>query len=367
MKKSIILVLTYTVLIANLCAQITINKSHMSASGQMNIQAYDYTGYPIPGNGANFNWDFSNLIEDERDSLYYGLPQWYPGANAFPTANLVSMYNGVDSSYDFLNLNDNDLSFLGTVDYTDGKKTVSAYNMKFITFPSTFNTAYADATTLPGQANELGIDPDGPGPLPFIDSIYFELGISNKSIIDGYGSIKIPMGTYPTIRQKMTTISDLKNIKMYVNNTWTAVPKILLGALGFGNTADTSYRIAFWTNDNTLGRPLLEYDYSNGDTSISDITYLVAKGKTSGIFAESVNNTLSIFPNPFQNNFQVQFKNAAVGVLMIIDQQGRTIEQLETKNGDTIDLSKYEAGVYLVQIRDVQTGRILGTQKVTKL
>ena len=142
----------------------------------------------------------------------------------------------------------------------------------------------------------------------FIDSIYFELGISNKSIIDGYGSIKIPMGTYPTIRQKMTTISDLKNIKMYVNNTWTAVPKILLGALGFGNTADTSYRIAFWTNDNTLGRPLLEYDYSNGDTSISDITYLVAKGKTSGIFAESVNNTLSIFPNPFQNNFQVQFK-----------------------------------------------------------
>ena len=94
---------------------------------------------------------------------------------------------------------------------------------------------------------------------------------------------------------------------------------------------------------------------------------MVAKGKTSGIFAESVNNTLSIFPNPFQNNFQVQLKNAAVGVLMIIDQQGRTIEQLETKNGDTIDLSKYEAGVYLVQIRDVQTGRILGTQKVTKL
>lgn len=367
MKKSILFVLTYTFVIANLCAQITINKSHMSSSGQMNIQAYDYTGYPIPGNGTNFNWDFSNLIEDERDTLYYGLPQWYPGASAFPTANLVSMYLGVDSSYDFLSLNDNDLTFLGTVDYTDGIKTVSSYSLKFITFPSTYNTTYTDATSLPGQSNELGVDPDGPGPLPFIDSIYFEVGLNTNSIIDGYGSIKIPLGTYSTIRQKMTTISDLKNIKMYANNTWTAVPKILLAALGFGNTADTRYRIAFWTNDNALGRPLLEYSYSNRDTAIGDITYLVAQGKTSSLTTESVNNALNIYPNPFQNNFQVQFKNTSVGELMIIDQQGRTIEQLKIKNGDNIDLSKYESGIYLVQIRDVQTGRILGTQKVTKL
>ncbi len=367
MKKSILFVLTYTILIANLCAQITINKSHMSTSGQMSIQAYDYTTYPIPGNGSNFNWDFSNLVEDQRDSMYFGLPQWYPGANAFPTANLVSMYNGVDSSYDFLNLNDNDLSFLGTVDFTDGKKTISAYNMKFITFPSTFNTTYADATILPGQSSEFGIDPDDMGPLPFIDSLYFEVSLNNTSTIDGFGSIKIPLGTFPTIRQKMTTISDLKNIKMYSNGKWTVIPKILLGALGFGNTADTSHRIAFWTNDNALGRPLLEYNYNNGDTTINDITYLVAKGKTSGIVAESVNNSLSIYPNPCQNIFQVQFRNSDVCELTIIDQQGRTIQKYKAKNGDNVDLSNYEAGIYMVQIKDLETGRARGIQKVTKL
>lgn len=367
MKKSILFVLLVTIMAGHLSAQITINRSHMTSSGQMTILATDFNEYPIPGNGVNYSWDFSNLNEDERDTVHYGLPQWYPGASFFPNANITSKYASIDSSYEFLTLTDNELTFEGSYDIENGTAIVNPFNIKYISFPSTFNTSFSEIKTIPGESTELGLDPDGPGPLPLIDSIYYDIKINNVSLIDGHGSIKTPIGTYSTIRQKMTTITDIDNIKMFANGTWSTVPKIYIVLLGLGSTADTSYRVAFWTNDNKIGQPLVDYSYRNRDTSISDITWVAAKAQASKLNTFESNSSISAFPNPCQNSFQVQFPNTSIVGLSIYDMNGRLINQYSVKSGDLIDISRFENGVYFLRFNDLKTGMNIGNQKLSKL
>lgn len=366
MKKSLLFVSLVTLMAGHLGAQITINKSHLTGSGKMIVQAYDYKGYPLTSAGTNYTWDFSNLVEDDRDTIHYGLPQWYPGASQFPNTNLVSMYNSVDSSYEYLTLTDNDLTYQGTYDVSNGVASVDRLNLKMLTFPSTYNSTFTDATSLPGQKNELGLDPDGPGPLPLIDSIYYEVKLNSTSIMDGHGTIKTPLGSYPTLRQKMTIISDIDNIKMYANGAWSTVPKIYLALLGMGNTADTTYRIIFWSNDNTLGQPLVQYEYGNRDTSTGDITWLASKSQASKITSIAKVNNVNIYPNPCQNSFKVQLSNVSSANLIIYNFEGQIVYQSLVNNGDQIDVSKFANGVYLLKLSDLKTGTIIGNQKLTK-
>ncbi len=365
MKKSILFVSLLALMLCRISAQITINKSHISAAGKMTVQAYDTNRYALPGNGANYTWDFSNLTEVEKDTNHYGLPQWYPGASNFPTANMLTFYNSKDSSYQYFSLTDTELTYQGSLDMVDGISSVNALKLKYITFPSTFNTSFTDASTNKGQASELGIDPDGNGPLPFIDSIYFDILLNNKSIIDGYGTIKTPLGTFSTIRQKMTTISDLGNLKMFTNGVWTTVPKIYLALLGFGNTADTSHNILFWTNDNKIGQPLLTYSYSNGDAYSNDFSYVSAQSQTSKLL-EIDHTNVTIFPNPCQNVFSIQLSNPATVQLKIYDNTGKLINTLSVRNNQQIDITSLEKGIYILQFMDLKSGANFASQKITK-
>src|SRR6185369_3846483 len=89
---------------------------------------------------------FSTLNDDDRDSIHYGLSQWYPGYTNFPGANLASMYNSFDSSYQFSKLDANSSSLIGNCYFYNGAITVEKYDYKELTFPSTYNTTFTGTT-----------------------------------------------------------------------------------------------------------------------------------------------------------------------------------------------------------------------------
>lgn len=70
-----------------------------------------------------------------------------------------------------------------------------------------------------------------------------------------------------------------------------------------------------------------------------------------------------IYPNPAQNQFQIQMKQ--VESIVIFDIQGRPIKQEIVQNGKSIDISDLSNGLYWVKLFDKQNNA-LGIQKLIK-
>ncbi len=366
MKKIILFGTILSAMFSNLTAQITINKSHIVSSGKMIIQAYDTNTYALPKNGSNFSWDFTNLKEESRDTAFYGASQWYLGASNFPTANLASYNHKKDSSYDFMSVTDAAVNFLGTYSIYNGIATVQNIKYEVLSLPSTYNSNYVSTTDIDQGAMELGIDPDGAGPTPTIDSISFVVNLKFDSKIDGYGTLKSPIGTYLVLRQNFITISSLKNFRMLTNGTWKTMPGILISLLGFGQSSDTSNNISFWTNDANVGMPLVSYNYGQGDTSSNTFSWVAQQTKASNLSTQTIYNNITAYPSPCFGAFKVALPSNSNTQLNIYDIRGLLIESVKVENGSVIDVSKYLSGVYILKYIDKPSNTVLKVQKISK-
>ncbi len=367
MKKSILFSIALFAIAVDITAQITVNKSNIISTGQLTVQAYDNTTiYPITTGGANKVWDFTTLLADFTDSISFGQSQWYLGHSNFPGANLASTYIGYDSSYDYYSLSDTAYSYLGTYEVYNGNINISKTNSKLISFPSTNNTTFM-ATSVNNSGNfEFGNDPDGSGPAPFIDSMSYTNTDNGLSVIDGYGTIKTPLGNFSCLRQNYRTISTISNVKMYTNGSWKKVPANVLKILGWGSKPDTTYTVSFWTNDANVGMPVVNYYYSEGDKNIGSVTWTQTKLQASSISKINQLKNVSSFPNPCHSILTVALPASVKANLTIFDLNGKIVEGVAVENGSTIDISKCENGLYILRYMDSSTGEIIHTQKIIK-
>lgn len=203
-------ILTLCVLATSMLqAQITINVGDFVGTGTTLTHIYDET----PGDlsvgpaGASQTWDLSMMPVDSIEMVDFVPPANTLSGSFFPTSNLAaeaaedtSFYRVLFDRVEIVGLTGD---FLGVNQNLRG---VYNDNQQVMVFPSTFNTSFTDTALLDSTLL------DDFSPLQATtDSGRIKRLVITTSVIDGWGTVTTPAGTYNCLRQYVfvTTIDSV--------------------------------------------------------------------------------------------------------------------------------------------------------------
>lgn len=307
------------------------------------------------------NWDYSKLNANSLDSIRTGMPSWYKGHENFQSSNYATVSYSDSNVVNYFELNESSMYSNGIYSKTDTSLVVFKLKQKIFEFPSTFNDNFTDLSTYPGLSVEMGIDIDSTGPLPMIDSIQILIRFNRKVDIDGWGTLKTPLGTYETLRHNSRNITS-QVLMINTNNTWIEAPQAIINYFQINfPQPDTLHYVSFYTNSGAYGAPLLNYYHRNKDTT-AKMTWL------NNTLTKSTVNILSIgefemYPNPASDHVNLNYKGFS-GFISVIDAYGRIIYTSDFENSKTLNLTDY-SGVYLIRIYD-ELGNSLTKTLITR-
>lgn len=347
-------------------AQITVNRSHIIVSGQILTQAIDTNTHKIQSVGANKTWDFSILKAHSTETIKFGNADWFAGHTNFPKANLASVSSSDDSAFNYLTIDSTELRVEGSYATIDGAVEISKFQNTILTFPSTYQTKFAGSILIPFDQFYFGKDVDSTGPYPFIDSIRLKIEYNTVSNIDGWGKAITPIGTYDALLQSVRNITRMR-VEMKTSGVWLGLPGPILNSLNLnGFKPDTSYQHQFWTNDATIGFPLISYSFLPGDTVTNEVDWLKTKPQKSNVNTLPAAFEAMVYPNPFHQSITISAPSNTPVRLLIFDINGKIIIDQSVLNSETVDLSNLSQGIYTCQLMDKLNSMVLQTQKLIK-
>lgn len=332
-----------------LSAQITVNKNDLIKVGQTVIQSYDNGTYKLPTSGANQTWNLNFLTEESKDTITFGLASWYPGSSAYAGAT-----HGIeegDSSWTFIKLSDTELSLLGNYSIYNGVADTGTFGFKLLELPATYNKTYKDSTLTNLDPYEFGIDPDGAGPLPTIDSV--QLGYMQLSTgkIDAWGKMTTSLGTYDALRNNVAQITSVK-MKLKVGPVWINAPQAAVDLILGGSSSDTSNQHFYFTNNASIGFPIVTYDVNATGDSMTGVSWLSSSPKFSNVSNPYTSASIS-YSNPFGTELKV-----VVGenprVLTLVGSNGRVVATNAGKNEIVINTAHLAPGTYFLRVTDAR-------------
>jgi hypothetical protein len=318
-------------------AQITINRSDIgNLVGATVILANDSTDLDLlsPGlAGAERTWNLTGIGSDYTDSTLYSSPEETPCFENFPTATLVTFDA---DSYTYLYDDNNVMEELGICDPSISPDPFSipyTPSIKILTFPSTYHTTYSGQTKIRMQSAFM----------PPMDSIRIDMYGYYTSIIDGWGTVITPAGSYSALRQKnITYITDSSYI--YID--------------GYGwMFNDVSYDSVIgykWLSQNN---PFIAEIITNFSGNVTSANYLL--NPTLGLNDTPNNQTsFTVYPNPAKNKITIT-GNGNLQSEMIVSIYNIQGEQVlpniyYDQNAVEIDISSLVKGIYIVTLKGNQ-------------
>jgi hypothetical protein len=346
MIKQLLIILIIFTAITSTVAQITIDAADMpKISDTLRMsQAVN-----IPGDykktGPNMTWDFSMLTRSGQQVVTFVSPTSAPPLyQYFFTPGLVA-----DLAVPGTNLQ----AFPGlpfTDFFTFFRKTPSIYAdagfafslsgipvpLKYdqpdihYTFPctagSTWSSASVAAISMPGLA-------------------YFGTSRNRTSVVDGWGQLTTPFGTFETIRVKSEIVE---------------YDSLYADTLGFGIPVTRNITEYKWLGKGQ-GLPLLQINEENLTTTVVYRDNIYGTG-----FRELKKNDLKIFPNPASGRCTVQMDGFhSPATIEMYDITGSSIMQKNLDNfpsiSTQIDLTGLEPGYYTIRVTSAEaifTGRV---------
>jgi len=374
MKKALLFI--FTILSFHLTGQITVTSASFPAVGDTLKTAIDGApeGIEITGPGGNQSWDFSSLQGVTAEALVRAASE---GTNAdlFPNANLLFPVGedgiGGESYASSSTSLYQQIGYVGPDPLNFGINVRVPYSPPIVErrSPMNFfdinNTEYAilvavPTDSLPGEIiNDLPIVPD---------SVRLRVASTRTDVVDGWGTLTIPGGTYEVLREKRieireTAVEALVGIGPFAN--WVDVTEFIGGGLLGGDTLTTyifvndqeKENIAEVTVTNDDVETPLRVTYKSNDV-ITNVRY-VNTGRTD-IFA---------YPNPAINNVRINFLNITPGnyTFRIFNILGKEVVHKKYQiNGDRtvgIDIDTLQKGTYLYNLTDSK-GKILKTKRL---
>jgi len=343
MKK--ILLLSLTCLSISAMAQITITSSDLPEAGKKYFRSQPSNASIIDESetGANHTWDYTELQRDSRDTLIYQKVSNTPIFYQFLFNNPLSpSYMATEGRWSedvnlggFITMSDNYLFSKQTS--SDWTEVGIGTTISGVPLP----TQYSDIKTkLKLPLNYQDFNTDDYSYLIQIPTI----GVSGQDgtltyEVDGWGTIKLPGGTYDAIR-----------VKTELNKSDT----IYLDALNFGLKIPSSEVIYEW--------------YAKGEGfPVLTVTKSLFGAVTTVLYSDDlisgINNSLAVglnklYPNPATNmlNLDLVSNNLSVTVL---DVSGSVVLQPNELSPSQIDVSMLPKGMYFVKIENQESQEIL--------
>ena len=346
MKRILLLIALFSTTSFAVNAQITINDTDLFAIGFVVEQALDTlpVGISIGSGGGAQTWDFSSLSPDVIDTISFVDPSTLPGSSNFPSSNIGRVDAGNSDYSIFITKNSSVLSLDG-VYINLAPFFVREINETLLTFPSTMGTTFAESTNAFLYGYPVGVDPDGPtGPLPYIDSVKITLTTNANSMIDAWGDVTSPFGTFTSLRQIITKEA-IDSTFTKVGGVWGLMTPPEAVALGLGNSVeyDTTRTARWWTDDHASQFNLLEMDYE-GDGTVNTV-YWQKSALTVGV-DEFYTQQINVFPNPTSSSITIQTAEN-IESITIFNSLGKLVQQESTGSFSVDNLAR---GIYIIHV-----------------
>lgn len=329
---------------AGLFAQITVTNSDMPSSGDtirtsltVAIEAYDFSR-----TGNNFVWDFSGLTPISQDvDTFMSVtetpvafwPFFITSANLANKINPASLLPGLPEleAYRFYNNTSSSFKDVGYGILITGIPLPLKYsNADMIyKFPMNNGTTHESASGLEVSIPDLG---------------YIMIDRDRSCVVDGWGTLTTPYGTFEVLRLK-STVSEYDSI--YIDSLQQGVP------------LQRNYIEYQWIGKN-MGLPLLRATVDElFGTSVVYIDSL--RDVNVGIEPKQLAESFPVYPNPVQDqiNFDLNFDKACQVQISVFDMSGKCYFQENShsvNSGDqkiTLNLNTLlmPSGGYLVVVR----------------
>lgn len=275
--------------------------------------------------GAAQTWDFSSYSFPSASSSSYVNPFTAYGYSNFTTCtDALRAVNGATTSFTFDKLSGNVYSLIGLSQTGPQANTIIVYDnyQDIYRFPMTFGNAFTD---------------DFHGTADYGSGVTLGRGGSITALVDGYGTLKTPAGTFTnTLRIKLTqTLTDT----FYISGS----------PYDEQETNTVSYN---WVAQSHPGLTLMNISSGQGPFQAIDYAFYV-DGTTTGI-DEMANDKIqfSIFPNPSNGiihlNFAEYLPNATIS---LFDVTGREVYTKQvTDISETIQVQEMPSGIYLLKV-----------------
>lgn len=373
-KKNIPVVFTLLLASFGLTAQITITNATFPVAGDSLKTATDLTpgGIVMTPPGGPQTWDFSTLNPDTRQVDFFQPASAGTSSANFPGAELVVLgdvgaetyFDVTATTFSLLGISGAGLSagFPVQADliYNPPQVMHEAPLHFFDNDSYTSNATIAlPASAIPGAIfDSLGI------PTGLFDSIRLRITVQSLRLVDGFGTLAIPGGTYDVLRQKQTdyTSTGVDIHTLFLG--WVDIGTILSGATLF--PPDTT--ITFNFLNNIAKEPIAIVTVDSTETNAVQVTY-----KDNGI-QSAVNpitgeaTSIVVFPNPATDQVTIDIDHNLPGnySFRLFDLNGqRVLDNKPTSNLDEVSIKSLSPGLYIIQVI-YENNQIVGYGKLIK-
>ena len=333
--------------------QVTITSQNVARPGQI-VRSYDqdYTKgtYPLMTGGAGKTWDFSSFSKDDS-SVFNVIPNGWKPTIAAKNPNTDYLFEDkLDSTIILIDVSSTDLRLVGrqSDSYEDRDQPYLDVTFNVVTFPMTMGTKSTKSGVALKFASAYGIDPDGIGPLPVIDSVEVTLTTTDSFTGIGYGSVKLPSVTVPNCIMVQTKSRNSYAYRGYYNNRWNAVSSMIAKAIGFDTADAPEYTQRWWTTEANYGFPVAEISYEEGEDSFSAPTFMDGPATVNGV-NNLTHSQIQVYPVPAKSVLSLNTGIASYTQYKIMDMTGRTLVEHKLDSGK-IDVSQLPKGNYIIRL-----------------
>jgi len=365
----------FLLVFSQLNGQITVTNASFPAAGDTLRTAVDaMPSVDLLGPGGDQEWDFTSLsgVVQERLVRNASEGEYF---SEFPNAELLfTTVADVDAGEIYHNITagvDENMGYVGPDPANFGLNLVARFNppvpekrapMNFfdVNTADTDVVIAFDATVLPPEVTDsLPVTPD---------SIRFRIAAERLDVVDAWGTLAIPGGTYDVLREKRTEERETRmDVLVGIGpfSEWVDITDIIgLDFLGVDTTItynffsnDAKEPIAVVRVDNVTETPVL-VEFKSNDI-ISNVNY-VNTGK-SDLFAS---------PNPAINEVRFEFLNLKKGIYKLkiynilgIEVWSDKYSILSNHRAIRVDLNDFRKGTYLYSLED-ERGKTITTKRL---
>jgi len=352
MKKQLLSIVLLILAITSF-GQITITNNDIAPAGTTIYFSNDDT-FPagvVPGDpGDNKTWDFTSVIASSADTFDLLLPSSTPYGDEFPEANFASSGSNPEEGdyYSYMIRNEDKFSTIGYALSSEEFGTIIndvEPEDIILDFPVNYQNSYNEVFT-----TEMVIE----SPIPGSDSIRTISTVTKETIIDAWGSLSIPMGTYNTLRQRVNE-DQVDSTFMLMSGVWVFASA----------TEDNTTTYSWWTDDESIGFMLFSIDIDNNSAGeIYGISFF--NGSAVGVDETEMLST-KVYPNPTSNLLSFEFGEFVSGDIVIMNELGQVVanRSLDNENNIQLNISSLPVGIYFYSITN-NDNELLSSGKVLK-